>query len=72
MKVIKQYKLTLYHDGYMTDKKSERNIKAIEYFSTKPTESDIEDIINTQIYLGHEPNLRGLNIEVKKEYRIEI
>lgn len=70
MKVAKQYKLTLYYDGYMSDKKSERNVKAIKHFDTKPTEADIEDFIQDQVNRGYISHLKALNIEVKKEYRI--
>ncbi len=72
MKVVKQYKLTLYRDGYMTDKRSQRIIKAMTFYSTKPTEVDIEAFIQDQVDKGYVGSLRELNIEVKKEYKIEI
>lgn len=70
MKVVKYYKLTLYYDGYMSDKKAERNLKGLKYFDTKPTEADIEDFIKERISILHVNKLRDLNIEVKKEYKI--
>lgn len=71
MKVIKQYKLTLYYDGYMTDKKAERDLRGLKYFDTKPTEEDILEFIKERIPLDLN-KIKGLNIKVKKEYRIEI
>ena len=72
MRVVKQYKLTLYYDGYLTNKKSKRNIKGLKYFNSKPTEEDIKDYIKDVISVGLPNKLRGLNIKVKKEYKLEI
>jgi hypothetical protein len=70
MKVIKKYRLVLYYDGYMSDSKRLRDIKAIKTFDSKPTETDIEDYIQDMLDEGHLLNLKKLNIEVKKKYSI--
>jgi dTDP-4-dehydrorhamnose 3,5-epimerase-like enzyme len=54
----------------MTDKRSQRIIKATTLYNTKPTEADIEDFIQDQVNKDYIGSLRGLNIEVKKEYKI--
>lgn len=72
MRVVKQYKLTLYYDGYLTNKKSKRNIKGLKYFNSKPTEEDIESFTQDRVSKGHINQLRYINIKVKEEYKLEI